>query len=245
MWNAPVLQVVTMKDDLRRRFYHAVVFLCAITRACENNRRPVPHDLSWHPNDPLDKTFKDFVNRLCQFCDVKRGGDTVTAATVLELKNGIQYRFACNRRNPTQLSKARDYVIDLLGTLRDATSTDADLRFRLLSKVLGFCRDRVQFYLRHLKDASRACIGTGPAEVEYRDQLRRLEEATRHDDFDSLDDDACKCWPSRVHSRAQSSYSSPSRQPCRLPHGYHWQDSAVQKFCPPRKSCTERNGTEL
>lgn len=183
---------VVVKTDLRHRFYHAVVFLSAVKGACEINRQRVPPDLSWHQNNSFDTTFRDFVNSLCQFCDVNFGGDSVTSTTVLDLQDRIQYRFACNKRNKTQLTSASNFIKDLLGTLQDVTVPDAELRPRLLSKVLGFCRSKVRTYLRYLKKASRACMRTGPAEAILMDQLRGLEKATKHADFAALEVSACE-----------------------------------------------------
>ena len=185
-----------IRSGLRHRFYHAVVFLFAVTRACETNRQPVPHALSWHRSNAFDITFKDFVNRLCQFCDVKPGGDSVTAFAVLDLQDRIQYRFASNRRNSKQLLKAREFVIDLLKTLQDATVADAGVGIRLLSKVLGFCRVKVQNYLRGLIKASNTCMETGSSVAMSMDQLRDLKElraAAKFADFASLDVVSRKC----------------------------------------------------
>lgn len=185
-------QPAAMKTSLRHRFYFAVVFLYAVTRACENNRQPIPSDLSWHQDSSLDQTYKDFVNRLCQFCDVKLGGDSVTAFTVLDLQNHIQYRFACNRRNKTQLTRARDFVKALLGILQGVIATDVDIRSHLLSMVFGFCRVRVQTYLRALNNASIACMGAESVETTLLDQLRKLQTASKYADIASLNDAACK-----------------------------------------------------
>ncbi|KUI55259.1 hypothetical protein VP1G_02667 [Cytospora mali] len=177
-----------VKGNLRHRFYYALVFLYAVTTACKINRQPVPYDLSWKQNNSFDTIFKDFVNRLSQFCDSKHGGDSVTAFTVLDLHNRIQFRFACNnKRNETQLRETSDFVSDILDTLRDVAVTDIDLRFRLLTKVLGFCRTRVRKYLRDLKTASNFCMKTGSVEATQMGQLQSLEVASRYADFAGID----------------------------------------------------------
>lgn len=188
-------RLAAIKGRLRHRFYYSVVFLSAVTRACENNRQPITSDLSWRLDGSFDTTFKDFVNKLCQFCDVKLGGDSVTAFTVLDLQDRIQYRFACNKRNRSQLTRARNFIKDLLESLQDVTIPDVDLRSRLLSMVLGFCRTRVHSYLGALKKASIACMETKSVESTLKDQLRDLREASKHADFHSLDDIACKYLP--------------------------------------------------
>lgn len=177
-----------IKTAIRHRFYYAVVFLSVVTIAFENNRQPLVSGLSWRFDGSIDTTFKDFVNTLCQFCDVKLGGDSVTAFTVLDLQDRIQYRFACNKRNKSQLTRTLNFVENLLGILRGVTVVDADLRSRLLSKALGFCRVRVHSYLGALKEASIACMGTEPVEIALMDQLQALMQASKQADFGSLDD---------------------------------------------------------
>lgn len=181
-----------IRAKLRHRFYYAVVFLSAVTIAFENNRQPPVSELSWHFDGAIDKTFKDFVNTLCQFCDVKLGGDSVTAFTVLDLQDRIQYRFACNKRNRSQLTKTRNFVENLLGILRGVTGIDPDLRSRLLSMALGFCRVKVHSYVGALKQASVACMGTQPVESTLMDQLQDLLQASEQAELSSLDDVACK-----------------------------------------------------
>lgn len=176
---------------LQRRFYQAVIFLYAVTTACITNRQPVPSELAWHPDVSLKTTFKDFVNTLCQFCDVKLGGDSVTAFTVLDLQHRIQYRFASNRRNKSQLERSRDFVTGLLRTLQSVTIAGTDQRTRLLRTVLRFCRSRVHSYLLYLQKASRACMGTKPEQAVLRHQLRDLDEAAGHADFGALDEATC------------------------------------------------------
>lgn len=176
-----------MRARVRHRFYHALVFLFAVTKACEINRQPASPELSWYPNDTFDATFKDFVNRMCQFCDAKLGGDFVTAFTILDLQGNIQYRFASNKRTRKQLKAACDFIRDLLGTLQGVNTVGADLRVRLLSKILGFCRAKVHRYLGYLITACVACMETGTVEVRFQEQLQRLIKATRHVDFMGLD----------------------------------------------------------
>lgn len=185
-------QPATIKTGLRHRFYFAVVFLYAVTKVCANNRQPAPSDLSWHRDASFDQTYRDFVNRLCQFCDVKLGGDSVTACTVLDLQDRVQYRFACNKRNKNQLTRARDFIHDLLVVLQGVVdAAEADLRSRLLTMVLGLCSVRVHSYLRALKKASIACMETTSIDVTLMDQLRDLETASKHADVNRLDDSTC------------------------------------------------------
>ncbi|KAJ4404436.1 hypothetical protein N0V82_010499 [Gnomoniopsis sp. IMI 355080] len=129
----------TMNQKLRRRFYEPVVFLHAVTRAWQLNRQAVSHDFASVNTGSLEVNFKEFVNRLSQFCDIKLGGDFVTAFTVLDREDRIQYRFACNRAGKSQLERASAFVTDLLTTLRDGEASN-NLDQVLLEKVLAHCR---------------------------------------------------------------------------------------------------------
>lgn len=76
---------------LQRRFYEPLVLLLALTQACKYNNAPRPPDslaevLSHSP----DELFKDFVNKLCQICDNKPHGSTVTAISVLQYPDRMQ-----------------------------------------------------------------------------------------------------------------------------------------------------------
>lgn len=180
-----------IKDKPRRRFYEAVVFLHVVTLAWQRNRQPVSDEFIVPNSSTTEANFKDFVNRLSQFCDFKLGGDFVTAFTVLDFQHRIQYRFACNRANRNQLKKISTFIIDLLRTLRDVELTDG-LEQKLLEKVLAHGRVRVHTYLGALNNACRECIGTKPADKASLDQLHQLRKAASHADFGKLEPDICE-----------------------------------------------------
>lgn len=187
-----------IKKDLRYRFYAAVVFLSAVTGACATNRQRTPsRDLialhSHHGS--REATFRDFVDTLSEFCDVKLGGDSVTAFTVLDLQDRIQYRFACNRLNKSRLTRIASFVTDLLQTLQAVSSSGSasdspDLI--LLQKVLVHCRTRVHSYLGYFKTACRACVKTKPADAVCLDQLHQFIKAASKADVKSMADDECE-----------------------------------------------------
>lgn len=189
------LSPVLIKKELRHRFYASVVFLSAVTGAYATNRQRASHDLTtWSGHGSFDATFRDFVDKLSQFCDVKLGGDSVTAFTVLDLQDRIQYRFACNRLNKSRLTRIASFVTDLLETLRAISSTavapGSDLV--LLQKVLVHCRTRVHSYLGYFKDACRACVETRPDDATCLDQLRQFVDAASDADFKSMEGDECQ-----------------------------------------------------
>lgn len=173
---------------------HHSVFLSALTRTWEDNRRPGSSDdpagVS-SPSNSCEANFKAFVNTLSGFCDVKPGGDSVTAMVVLDLQDRIQYRFACNRVKSPGLEKVKNFLLDLLTTLRDDESRDG-LEEILLAKVLDHCRKRVCSYLKAFKAACSDCIATNPADQRVSDQLTQLQEAAPDADFQFDNNRTCE-----------------------------------------------------
>lgn len=185
-----------IKASLRHRFYAAVVFLSAVTQAYTSNRQSSTNAGQWNGESPQQAAFEDFVNKLSQFCDIKPGGDSVTAFTILNLHDHFEYRFACNRLKKNHLTKVSAYVTDLLQTLHHVQQ-DGDFRSLLLGKVLCFCRIRVHHYLAAFKNACRACEATHPADSRLRDQLRHCLQAAIDADFRNMPEDQCE-FPSRT-----------------------------------------------
>lgn len=186
-----------IREKPRRRFYEAVVFLHAVTQAWRRNRQEVSHDAATPPkHSSLESIFKDFVNRLSQFCDIKLGGDFVTAFTVLDREDRIEYRFACNRANQKQLGRMSTFVTELLTMLRNEGEgqplDSVNGHQALLEKVLTHCRVKIHTYLRALKTACRECLATNPTERASVEQLRQLEDAAKYADFGNLEPDICK-----------------------------------------------------
>ncbi|KAF3765720.1 hypothetical protein M406DRAFT_351125 [Cryphonectria parasitica EP155] len=182
--------------DLRHRFYTAVVFLKAVTHAYAKNRQPASQDPTWQSDNCFEVKYQNFLNRLSQFCDVKLGGDSVTAFTVLDMQDRVQYRFACNRMNNSRLERISKFVSDLLATLKNTTTPRQQLE-RVLTKVLTHCRTRIHSYLTALTKACRACIETRPADRRTLEQLNALRTAASEADFKRLDEDtfAQRCRP--------------------------------------------------
>ena len=120
-----------------------------------------------------------FVNKLAQICDIKPGGDSVTAVAVLQ-PGGIEYRLTSNSRTHTAFETVKkflaDDILDALGNISEsALSNDtqvANLRSSILLKVLAFNRRRIGCYVRLLIGGVGFCInscdGEGAPEGETR-----------------------------------------------------------------------------
>lgn len=158
------------------------------------NRQPVSHDLAtWQSPVPFEAKFKDFVNILAQFCDVKLGGDSVTAFAVLDRQDRLEYRFACNRMNKNRLTRMQNSVTDLLQTLRNTPpGGPGDVDLVLLEKVLVHCRTRIHSYLGYFKAACRDCVRTNPGDSRLVDQLNQFTKAASKADFKNMPDEECE-----------------------------------------------------
>lgn len=190
-----------MKAALRHRFYGAVVFLAALTEAYANNRqtnRSLDRDSAQGPSPRAPAAcFQDFVNTLSLFCDVKPGGDSVTAFTVLDRQDHYEFRFACNKLNKSRLDKVTEHVTDLLKTLGHVRPDDDDsFQSLILAKGLSFCRNRVHYYLGAFTKACRACTAAiQPANSKLLEQIQCVQKASSAADYKGMEEDQCESFP--------------------------------------------------
>ncbi|KAG6360148.1 hypothetical protein INS49_011204 [Diaporthe citri] len=163
---------------LQRRFYEPLVLLLALTQACMYNRAPrAPDSLTEVPPHSLDELFKDFVNKLCQICDNKPRGSTVTAISVLQYPDRVQYRFASNQRSESDLLEVKTYLQDILETLRGYTaSSSTPLVESVLSKIVAFNGQRLQIYVKHISAQTQSCLKTPTISTELSDKLSELQD---------------------------------------------------------------------
>lgn len=76
---------------LQRRFYEPLVLLLALTQACMHNHTlRLPDSMVEVLSNSPEEVFKNFVNKLCQICDNKPGGNAVTAISVLQYPDRVQ-----------------------------------------------------------------------------------------------------------------------------------------------------------
>ncbi len=119
----------------------------------------LPHDLE----QPQEQLFLNFLCRLGQICDSRPGGHTVTAFTVLQRTDKVEYVFASNKRTLPELESVKGYVGSILKSLRYISECDDDDQLQeflssLLRDILAFNRDRVKRYLIGMKAALGTCI---------------------------------------------------------------------------------------
>lgn len=65
---------IQLSYALANRFYGPIILLSALNDACIDSRPVKFPDLSLDTEKSPEHGFHDFVNKLAQLCDIKRGG---------------------------------------------------------------------------------------------------------------------------------------------------------------------------
>ncbi|POS75821.1 hypothetical protein DHEL01_v205790 [Diaporthe helianthi] len=183
--------VVPLGGKLQRRFYEPLVLILALTQACMHNYAPtVAEPLAEVTAHSPDELFKDFVNKLCQICDNKRGGDAVTAISVVQYPDRVQYRFASNQRSESELLRVKSYLEGILETLKEGytAASSTILMASVLRKIVVFNRLRLQGYIRHLHSQTQTCLETPRLSNELSDKIREVQDLAKIADNRELDD---------------------------------------------------------
>lgn len=198
--NLYIGDIVPLKQAKRDQFYQPVVLFSALTSLFWSNVLPSHHvrpqqaeeskgsDWSNKPN------LRDFINKVCQFCDNKPGGDTVTACVLLQYPGSdyIEYRFASNQRNASEIRKTEQFlvkVLEIVQTVRRGSWDSA--RSDLLKMVVGFCRPRIRAHIKAVVKHSRACIATHELTGSILYELEVLQSLSMKVDDRQMDDDFC------------------------------------------------------
>jgi hypothetical protein len=147
-----------------RRFYEVVALLLALNIGYKGTVSRKNNDLPHSTGEDSDEDlFHNFVSRLGQICDSRPGGSTVTAFTVLQHPDKVEYVFGSNGRKHVELESTRAYIHAVLTSLRKSSNCEDDDEREeylgdLLRDVLMFNRERVKRYLNGLKAALELCI---------------------------------------------------------------------------------------
>ena len=166
--------MVAVSSKTNRRFYEVIVLLLALNQAHGNNGNAKAVDpLPGSDLEPVD-LFHSFVSKLSQICDPRPGGFTVTAFTVLQLSDKVQYVFGSNQRTSVELETVRAYVSAILRSLKNLSTDEDDEQrdaflSRLLRDVLSFNRERIKRHIDKLVKALEACITLCEHEGNTRD----------------------------------------------------------------------------
>lgn len=154
-----------MRSKLSRRFYEPIILEKALIEICLENVERTPSqtlEATVDARTSSEEAFRCFVNKLGQLCDSRRKGATVTAFTILQLPEKVQYRFASNKRTDEELEKTIEYVTDILNILANYNESQNDLtESKILWKAMSFVKHRARTYFTLLVSALdngiRAC----------------------------------------------------------------------------------------
>ncbi|EXL63477.1 hypothetical protein FOCG_01809 [Fusarium oxysporum f. sp. radicis-lycopersici 26381] len=146
----------------RRLLYEPIVLEYAMIQSC-NLAREEPESHAMFDFDNLQSDFEAFrvlVNKLAQVCDNERGGNSVTAMTILEGTNWPEFVFAANRKDEEETRATARFVTNLLqlaGQNPQNLSSDA-LEKRVLRMILAFNMPRITEYKDKLDKALGLCL---------------------------------------------------------------------------------------
>ncbi|KAI8710922.1 hypothetical protein NCS52_01521000 [Fusarium sp. LHS14.1] len=146
----------------RRLLYEPIVLEYAMIQS-RNLTREEPESHATVDFDILQsdsEAFRVLVNKLAQVCDNERGGNSVTAMTILEGTSGPQFVFAANREDEEETRATTRFVTNLLqlaGQNPQNLSPDA-LEKRVLWMILAFNMSRIIEYKDGLDKALGLCL---------------------------------------------------------------------------------------
>ncbi|WAO97090.1 Hypothetical protein NCS54_01479600 [Fusarium falciforme] len=146
----------------RRLLYEPIVLEYAMIQSCNLTREePESHATVDFDNLQSDsEAFRVLVNKLAQVCDNERGGNSVTAMTILEGTSGPEFVFAANRKDEEETRATTRFVTNLLqlaGQNPQNLSSDA-LEKRVLWMILAFNMSRITEYKDGLDKALGLCL---------------------------------------------------------------------------------------
>ncbi|KAM5360951.1 hypothetical protein ACJZ2D_013405 [Fusarium nematophilum] len=150
---------VPLNQEIHLRLVSLCILLVAINEACKAKNH-VSYSSGHTDHDSRLSDYQKFLCKLTQICDIQKGGDTVTALTVLKGPQGPNYLFTSNNRKPMEFDQARDFLSELLDTVgRNPNRMNAKpLKKHVLWRILEFNFPRLEQYLKFLGAAIEDCI---------------------------------------------------------------------------------------
>lgn len=156
-------QPVNLTPGLKRQFYPTLLLLRGLEVITTQQHKRRKHlDSTPDLTQTLEDEFQSFVCKLAFLCCTEPQSGSVSACTVLQLPDKIQYIFASNDRKPRQLEVVRCGVSAILNMLRgDIPSSLQDraiLHRRLLQAILKLSHLKLRSYLRGLIEQLKSCL---------------------------------------------------------------------------------------
>ncbi|KAJ9131783.1 hypothetical protein NKR23_g11518 [Pleurostoma richardsiae] len=154
---------IPLASRILHKFYEPIILYVSLNDATRGTAQAPPPEPAIDTSVPKE-VFEAFVNKLAHICDKTKGGDSVTAFTVLnndEENKSVHYLFAANRQSIEQLQSTLSYVNELLRKVSNAPDNAEQqhaVRKNLLYDVLCFNRLRISHYLGKLQFEIEECL---------------------------------------------------------------------------------------
>lgn len=175
-----------------------LVYLCAVHTAVNQSCKAL-NDIAYTSGDPVNERhinrLQIFLCKLAQICDIKKGGDTITALVALKGADGPEYLFASNNRKSSELNDTRKFLSELLeyvGENAERLGDKAVLK-QILWKALEFGFPKVEYYIKRVEALTKECIdlsakyGAHPKALEHLQNIESKSKVSRDmlagDDF--------------------------------------------------------------
>lgn len=164
---------VPLDPALIRRFYIPLLLLVCLTAMCPFGR--VAECPLSEASTSLEPLFQAFVSKIAFLCCTEPGARTISACTVLQLPDRVQYVFGFNQLKRSQLVKIQlgiTKILCLFGTRSGQDKrTDDQIRAEALSASLKLSECRVGSYLKslhaNLQDCLLACMRDAAGDSKY------------------------------------------------------------------------------
>ncbi|KAH7122979.1 hypothetical protein EDB81DRAFT_913064 [Dactylonectria macrodidyma] len=170
--------IVPVDPTRNREFYLPIILEDALIKACRKRQASFERAAN-NENDSLltqEQAFHCF-----------RGGNTVTAFTIVNHADGPEYILASNQRTKEQLEKTKEFVQGLLEYVRDNPDNLNRKPFlkKVLWRILLWNLPRVDAYLSNLVKALSGCIADCLRRQDTcaSSLVRQLEELQRKVEF--------------------------------------------------------------
>lgn len=187
---------VNLTKKIRNRFYEPIILLHALTQFCMNNNALKKQEpVSNVALQNSEQLFHDFMNKLAQICDSNRGGATVTANVALMDNEGVEYRFASNRRTEAELKTMEDFIEEILSSLKTWTpANSAQVKAKVLQKIVAFNHLRLRIYVQDIYKHSQECIDSPANTIPARtiEKLKTLRGLSLKANDRNVDENACE-----------------------------------------------------
>lgn len=150
-----------LDTNARRRFYEPIILTKALTDIYRDMGSSRPPDPVEHQENEGER-LKSLINRIANVCDNIKGGTTVSAAAILQDREGIVYLLASNQVSYADSMKASELLTQILERISGVSGLDNAMRRQVKAEVLRMALvhnwKRIRLYMRALVENAAHCL---------------------------------------------------------------------------------------